>query len=249
MTLVWLSVISLSATSWETVEFQASDGLKVTADLYRRSDNKLTPFIVLFHQAGWSRGEYRDIAPRLNAMGFNCLAVDQRSGGEVNGVTNETALRAKSKGLSATYLDARKDMTAAIGYARKMYASGELLVWGSSYSAALVLHMIGVGDEKVDGVLSFSPGEYFVKLGKPRSYVAQAAQAIDRPVFLTSSKSEARSVATIAKRMQKDKTVQFVPDTSGHHGSRALWSNFKSSASYWKALKAFLDTHFPRSGR
>ena len=249
MILVWLSVVSLSATNSETVEFQASDGLNVTADLYRRSDNRTTPFIVLIHQAGWSRGEYRDNAPRHNAMGFNCLAVDQRSGGEVNGVKDETALRAKSKGLSTTYLDARKDMTAAIGYAREMYASGELLVWGSSYSAALVLHLIGAGDEKVDGVLSFSPGEYFAKLGKPQSYVAEAAQEINCPVFLTSSKSEARSVATIAKRMQTNKTVQFVPKTPGHHGSRALWSNFKSSASYWKALTAFLDTHFPRKAR
>ena len=46
------------------------------------------PVLVLFHQAGWSRGEYREIAPKLNELGYICLAIDQRSGKGVNGVAN-----------------------------------------------------------------------------------------------------------------------------------------------------------------
>ena len=100
---------SSKAKSFSTLTLKSTDGLAMTADLYRPHASKKTPFIVLFHQAGWSRGEYREIAPKLNAMGFNCLAVDQRSGQGVNGVTNMTAKAAGMKKLGQGYLDARQD--------------------------------------------------------------------------------------------------------------------------------------------
>lgn len=76
----------------DTINFEAKDGLIVTADLFAPHPNE-TPFIILFHQAQWSRGEYIEIAPKLNKMGFNCMAVDLRSGGNVNDITNETNQR------------------------------------------------------------------------------------------------------------------------------------------------------------
>ena len=91
--------------SGETITFKASDGISVTADLYM--PHKATaPFIILYHQAGYSRGEYRSIAPQLNEMGFNCMAVDQRSGDKVNGVINETHKGAVASKLPTEYLDA-----------------------------------------------------------------------------------------------------------------------------------------------
>ena len=83
----------------ETVTFPAADGLAVTADLYLAHD-KEAPFVILFHQAGYSRGEYGQIAPRLNGLGFNALAVDQRSGGAAKGVMNETAALARAPGIA-----------------------------------------------------------------------------------------------------------------------------------------------------
>ncbi|WP_424352380.1 hypothetical protein, partial [Lutimonas sp.] len=88
--LLFLSCVSVSFAqsdldfSGETINFKASDGVTVTADLYMPHKTS-APFILLYHQAGYSRGEYLSIAPQLNAMGFNCLAVDQRSGDKVNG--------------------------------------------------------------------------------------------------------------------------------------------------------------------
>ena len=72
-----------------TITFSSADDTQLTADVYAPHD-KSNPFIVLCHQAGWSRGEYRDIAPKLNQLGFNCMAIDQRSGEAVNDVANET---------------------------------------------------------------------------------------------------------------------------------------------------------------
>src|SRR5205085_9234468 len=77
------------------VNFPAKDGLTLTADWYPVNSN--FPVILLCHQNNFSRGEFLDIALRLNKFGFNCLALDQRVGGEVNGVVNETALEAKKK--------------------------------------------------------------------------------------------------------------------------------------------------------
>jgi dienelactone hydrolase len=70
--------LTIHATSQDKVSFHAEDGLKITADLYLIDFSE--PFILLFHQAESSRGEYNDIAPRLNKLGYNCLAVDLRSG-------------------------------------------------------------------------------------------------------------------------------------------------------------------------
>lgn len=68
----------------------ASGGAEVTADLYPPVDPGRV-VILLFHMAGASRREYRDIAPRLVGLGYLTLAVDRRSGGRFGGGANRTA--------------------------------------------------------------------------------------------------------------------------------------------------------------
>jgi hypothetical protein len=72
----------------DKITFTSSDNVIITADLYIIYE-KSAPFIILFHQARSSRGEYIEIAPRLNELGFNCMAVDQRSGGSMNKIENQ----------------------------------------------------------------------------------------------------------------------------------------------------------------
>ena len=55
----------------EALSFKAVDGLVVSADVYREVADENASWIVLAHQAGASRGEYREIAPRLSKLGFN----------------------------------------------------------------------------------------------------------------------------------------------------------------------------------
>ena len=71
------------------VTFNSKDGLPITADFYQNPNAK--SIIILCHQAGFSRGEYKEIAPRLVDSGYACLAIDLRSGNQVNEVINETA--------------------------------------------------------------------------------------------------------------------------------------------------------------
>ncbi len=191
LALVLMAASSFSAGQdpFKTLTFRAKDGVTVTADLYMPHPSS-APFIVLFHQAESSRGEYRTIAPRLNEMGFNTMAVDLRSGASFAGVTDETNAAARSQGKPATYLDALPDMEAAIAYARTAGAKGKLLIWGSSYSASLVLKIAGDNPGLVDGVLAFSPGEYFEELGKSRSFIKMSAREINVPVFISSESLE-----------------------------------------------------------
>ena len=248
-TLIILAIAAFISTSIaqnkETIQFKSSDGLELTADVYITNSDKSTPFIVLFHQAGWSRGEYLEIAPRLNKMGFNVMAVDQRSGGAINGVENESFKLAQKAKLATTYADAYPDIGAAVEWARANYAQGQLLIWGSSYSSALVLKYAGDNPKAIDGVISFSPGEYFASYGKTDHWIVDSAVNIAVPSFISSAKSERSNWQPLYDAIKSDKAF-YLPQTSGNHGSRALWSKFDDSEGYWQALSIFLDEYFPR---
>jgi len=236
--LIFSSVSSAYAKG--TVTFPSKDGLPITLDSYITSTDK-RPLIVLFHQAGWSRGEYLEIAPKLNKLGFNAIAIDLRSGDKVNGVVNETAKRAKKAGKGTTYVDALQDIEASLEYARSLVGNKvKVIAWGSSYSAALVLKVAGDHPELANAVLAFSPGEYFKKLGKPADWVKQSARLYTRPVFITSAKSEKKRWKAIFDAIKSKKKIAFIPSSKGHHGSRALWKKYADNKEYWSAVKRFL---------
>lgn len=243
--LVLLFASAGKAAQKQTITFPSRDGLTITADLYLAHKGEKTPFIVLFHQAGRSRGEYVEIAPRLNKLGFNCMAVDQRSGFAVNGINNATAKRAKAAGKSASYVDVLPDMRTAMRYVRKHYAAEKLIAWGSSYSAALVLKLAGDEPGLLDGVVAFSPGEYFQKFGKSSTWIQGSAAKIEKPVFITSAKGEKKIWCAIFAAIPSKKKVSYLPRTKGNHGSRALWAKFKDHEGYWKSARKFLRSNFP----
>lgn len=239
----WMAASSLAqepATETKTIEFASGDGVEITADLYWAHDDKATPFIVLCHQAGWSRGEYLEIAPKLNEMGFNCLAIDQRSGGAVNEVSNQTAKAAKATGKKTTFVDAEQDMVAALRYARENFAEGDLVLWGSSYSAALALRIAGEHADLLNGVLAFAPGEYFARFGQSEDWITVSAKKIAVPTFVTSAKNEYGRWKGIFDAIELESKTKFVPQTAGNHGSRALWEQFDDHEDYWTAVNSFL---------
>jgi len=218
----------------ELVTFPSLDELTISGIVYEV--DPAAPTIVLCHQASYNRHEYDEIGPKLNALGYNCLAIDQRSGGVLFGHDNETSNRAKTQKLPTSYVDAEQDIRAAIDYAHDRYGK-TVILWGSSYSSALALH-IGGENDKVSAVLSFSPGDYF---GDKKPLLSKAMQSMKIPFFITSSKSEASAVTAFLDGIQLDKNhVQFIPNKSGKHGSKALWEDHKNNEEYWSAVKAFL---------
>lgn len=235
--LIILSGNILSAQNTKkTITFKAIDDVNVTADLYL-TNNLNAPFIILFHQAMFSRGEYLEIAPKLNILGFNCMAVDQRSGLKVNGIINQTHKDAKSKGKSTKYPDTYPDLEAALNFVKKEYAPKTLIVWGSSYSSSLVF-ILAAKHPEIAGLLSFSSGEYFKFENKT---ISDWAKEVNCPVFVTSSKKEAKECYVIFKNAGNEKNIQFIPEVSGFHGSKALWESKSGNETYWFAVKHFLS--------
>ena len=219
-----------------TTTFKSADGLTITGDVYA-TKNPDAPWIILFHQAGYSRGEYRPIAPKLNEMGFNCMAIDQRSGKGVNDVENETHREAVDKKLKTKYPDAFPDLEAALLHVKNKFHSKKTIIWGSSYSASLVFILASKYKSDVAAIAAFSPGEYFTFEGKK---VADFAKDIQCPVFITSSASEQKDWKKIFESLSSKVKIGFLPSTDGFHGSKALWDNKEGHDEYWTALTKFL---------
>lgn len=241
--LLCLTIMPVAAWSMVTpVSFPASDGISIRADYYtisRHQQNR--PLILLFHQAGWSRGEFVETAPLFNELGYHCLAVDLRSGQEVNGVINETATQARKAGKKTGYCDAYADLEAAIAFARSELRPSRLLLLGSSYSAALILRYAGLNSGHADALIAFSPGEYFSREGKERDWIRSVAKEIRIPVWITSAGDERQLWAEIFAAIPAAKKASFLPKGKGRHGASALWKQCPDSPDYWRALGQFLS--------
>lgn len=239
MLLLATALAALPAAAAERVVLTASDGLTVTADVYPGPGGATGPWIVLAHMAGSSRGEYREIAPRLNRLGYGAIALDQRSGAGFGGVANRTAAAAVSKGKGQGYLDAVPDIAAAIAYVRAR-TGGPVVLWGSSYSAALALLLAGERPGLVDGVIAMSPGEYLSGMS-----VGQAAAHVAVPVLIVSPPAETGQWRHIYEAVPHDRKGWFAPDRGGRHGSSALIrSQSPQSEAHWQAVEAFLGRYF-----
>ncbi len=230
----------LWAQDFKTITFPSKDSLMITADLYTNAPED-APFILLFHRAHWSRGEYREIAPKLNKMGFNCIAIDQRSGKEVNGVKNETAALAAKLNLGTAYIDALPDLQATLDYIVNNYKPKKIIIWGSSYSSSLAFVLAAQNIKKVDGLLAFAPGEYFKNQGRTDHYIQDQAKKVTCPVFITSAKSEGSRWQAIFNAVPAKIKASFLPKTEGIHGSEALWEKTAEHKEYWQAVKEFME--------
>ena len=235
--LLFFALSFLPGFTMETLNFPSKDGLEITADFYPHSQ-KDAPFVLLCHQAGWSRGEYRETAKWFNAQGVHAFAIDQRSGGAVNGVKNETAQRAQAQGLATNYLAAQQDIEAAIEYVRKTYQPTALILVGSSYSATLALRISAENKYPLTATLAFSPGEY---IETNRNFLSEMVAQIKTPVFITSARDEDERWKAFSANIPKGKLNTFLPSLKGRHGSSALWRSTEGHMLYRRATYAFLN--------
>lgn len=241
VTLSFLIAIAFLGFSQDVVKFYAEDSLEITADLYKTKAGD--PCVILLHQAGSSRGEYRDVAKKIQMLGFNCLAVDLRSGGEGNFVVNETNKKALSMGLPTNYLDARKDIKAAIDYAYENTGQ-QVILLGSSFSASLSM-IEGKSNDKIKAIIALSPAEFF----KPLLDVKEEITGLDKPIFVGCSQREFPYAQEYESVINSTLKVFFKPqDGPGEHGAKALWdkadsakSDYDSSKEYWMALLVFFN--------
>jgi alpha-beta hydrolase superfamily lysophospholipase len=216
----------------QLVTLTASDGVKVFG-AFQHADHPKA-LILLFHQAGSSKDEYATLAPWLAQNGYSSLAIDQRSGGGLYGDN----LTVHGLGKSADYLQAQKDLKAALDWGRKQKLP--IILWGSSYSSALIFPLAASEPQGIVALLSFSPGEYF---DSDKQMVRTAAAKIAVPVFLASTKEEGSDADPIFAALPKNPAdVRFVPEY-GVHGSSMLIAkrNPQGAEDNVRAVLAFLD--------
>ena len=231
--LVSLFVAPAQVAAQRRVSFLASDGLAVTADLYVIDTG--APYIILLHQENSSRGEFREIAPRLQRLGFNCLAIDLRSGRESNFVQNETAALARNNNVPASFLDCEKDILAAINYLSNTAFRNRFIIFGSSFSASLAMKVANQ-NWRIAAVVAFSPGEYFRPVSAKDWF-----QDFDQPLFVTSTKREQPFVSELIKDIPAHLVTKFYPEGDGVKGAPALWSENSESSNNWFSLMLFLN--------
>ncbi|MBE9048523.1 hypothetical protein IQ255_29785 [Pleurocapsales cyanobacterium LEGE 10410] len=93
-------------------------------------------------------------------------------------------------------------------------------------------------------VISFSPGDYF---GEKLPSLKTVFPKITQPYLVTSSKEEADGLKELIGGVadQSNLQSQFIPESEGFHGSRALWIDQVGADEYWAAITAFLNKIAP----
>lgn len=203
-----------------TLTATAADGVTVygTASFAALPDS--APLIVLFHQGGSNaRAEYEPLVPWLNENGFRTIAWDLRVGGDIYGLNNRTA-DARLPVKPSSYCEGFPDMQAALDTSLEHTASNEAIIWGSSYSGALVFHLAAEAPDKISRVMSASPAN-----GPPMVDCLPQARLdeLETPAFVLSPRVEMKAVEDFEDKARFEAAgVAFLIVEDGIHGSSML---------------------------
>ncbi len=149
--------VATNTSAGSEVKTVTADGITLFGQKYFGSLDNQAPLILLFHQAGSNgRGEYKALIPWLNNSGFRTIAWDLRSGKARFDFENRT-VNAFTEEVKYSYCEVSPDLQAALDYVLTEKLADEVVVWGSSYSAALVFKLAADNKQTVSGVAAFSP--------------------------------------------------------------------------------------------
>ena len=232
---IYLLIVSFSvlvAKAQQFVTFKSSDDITISVDFYE-TETESKKWMIMCHQSEYSRGEYKEIARRMIKLNYNCLAIDMRSGGEVNYVPNETAIEARRLGKNQSLLSCEIDILSAIEYVLSREKNAE-----SSFSASLVLK---IAKERPDikAVIAFSPGEFFT----PQFSVKDIISGLDKPTYVGCTKTEYPYIKEMFSNVKPQRVVLFRPEKAeGTHGAKTLWWESSTRNEYWLSLLFFLNS-------
>ncbi|GAB4240101.1 MAG: hypothetical protein Tsb0034_16390 [Ekhidna sp.] len=223
----------------EQVSFNSTDDVTIYADLALQDPEATT--IILFHQGGSNvRGEYRYTLPVLYDMGYNILASDLRSGGDLFDQSNRTVSNLPSD-LEVTYCDAESDVQAAIDYATTQGLQKFVLV-GSSYTASLVIRVGAQNKDKVAGIIALSPSS-----GGPMAPCRpdEIMDGLEVPLLIVRPRRE-MEIESVRQQFELAKSFghQTYIAENGVHGSSSLDPSRVEGGveQHWEVVKRFLGT-------
>lgn len=244
--LALLVTAPVAAQRAEVVHLALSDSLAITADLYRADAPADAPVLLLFHQGGGdARGEYAPIIPRLLTEGFHVLSTDVRGGGDRFG----SGHRAPPTEPGFDYCSAYPEVEASLSLARMNGLTGPLILWGSSYTATLVVQAGARRSADVRAVLAFAPAGGAPLAGCQADVYAPWLARAGVPLFIARSSEELANPATRERfdRLIEQGADAFVAEGSGHGSSMLVAARVGGDvAPLWSAVLEFLrDAHAP----
>ena len=230
--LLWSGLMLFAQSRTSTVSFFSDDSLLITADELIAADS--FSYLVLIHEQGSSRGEFSEIVDRFQKMNYNCLAVDVRNGGNSNFIPNETAKRARNKGIRNNSEAVEDDIRAAINYAYEK-SGQDVVLLGAGENGSLILKAAKEQDV-VSAAIALSPGEFFI----PLFSIENTISGIQKPLLITVSRTEYPYIEQIMSNVEEEYKTIFVPENSeGERGSAALLPDNPSYTEYWLAILLF----------
>ncbi len=232
LALVWQGATLTGQGVKSSVNYFSKDSLLITADEYIVVDS--LPYVLLIHEQGSSRGEFKNIIGRFQKMNFNCLVVDVRNGGNSNFVGNETFKRCRVKGLSMAPIAIQGDIESSVDFA--FNKSGQkVILLGSGANGSLAIKTAKENDN-VKAVIALSPGEFFLSSFSVEDTIA----GLEKPLLITSGKMEFPYVQQLASKVAEEYKSIFAPENSeGGRGTDALLPGNSSEGEYWLAILLF----------
>ncbi len=212
--------------SQKVVNFKTKDEVTLYAYDYHISDS--LPYVILLHSESGSKMEYKDIAYKIAKLGYNCLAIDMRTG------NNETSAEYKKTHPDPQPIDAQKDIEAAITFAFKK-SQQPVILFGTGFSASLAM-LTAKGNDSIKAVIAFSPGEYFL----PTLKVEDQLAGYHKKTFVACSQMEYPYIEQLISKADSSKITLFKPGTGqGAHGIKALSTKSDGYKEYWLAVYLF----------
>jgi len=202
------------------IVIRAHDGITIHGEKYFNDLGEEAPLILLFHQGGSNgRGEYSGIAQWLNSIGYRAIAWDLRVGGEIHGESNRT-VDGLSDSKTYEFCDASIDLQSALDYVHEQEYADKVIVWGSSFSAALVFELTAKNPTAVSGLLAFSPASGGPMVNcRARLWISQ----IDTPMLVLRPASEmGRPTSIEQQELLTQAGAEFIIVENGVHGSSTL---------------------------
>jgi pimeloyl-ACP methyl ester carboxylesterase len=170
-------------------------------------------------------------------MNYNCLAVDLRSGGKYEFTENETAKRARNKGLNTSLSDSEADILASMKYIRSL-SKKQFLLLGSSSSASLCLKL-AINNPDVKGIMAFSPGEFF----RPALDISECLHDLDKSVFATGSGAEIPYIIDMFHGVESQLLSIYKPiSVHEKRGVSILLDTTTIGKEYWLALLIYIKS-------
>jgi dienelactone hydrolase len=221
------------------VELTSSDKVRVTAEAYRAKSPR--GCILMVHQSGSSRGEFRTIAPELVKEGFTTLAIDGRWGRRDywNAVWNETARRYgtievmdRKDTEAARKIESTNDIIAGANWL-KVNGCRSIIVWGSSIHANAVMKLASTEPALLKAAVAFSPGDYRGRYAEGE--MRAIAERIKVPTFIAIAADEEDIASPVYQGVAPERLTLY--RSIGRHGSAILFEDPMA----WRELKAFLN--------